>query len=73
MGLNDFWGLEQVLQKASLQYQSQERWLQFIQEWLDAFRLLKSVHFLTDQFDGVTQDELVQMTEYEALFHVDNK
>ena len=68
MGLNEFWNLAQVLAKAKTQYKSKVRWEQFIQEWLDAFRLLKSVHFLTEQFDGVTQECLVQMVEYEALF-----
>jgi len=66
-GLNDYWDVAQVLQKSRQQTKTQERWEQFIHEWLDAFRLLKSVHFLREQYPSVPLSELKEMSAYQMI------
>ncbi|MCW8870736.1 MAG: hypothetical protein OQK49_08540, partial [Proteobacteria bacterium] len=44
--INQFWNTEQVIQKALRQTKSPERWQQFVLEWFDAFKILKTVHAL---------------------------
>jgi len=57
-GLNGFWSIDSVLEKGIKQINSQLRWQQFIHEWFDAFKILKSVHFLRNEFKSLTADEL---------------
>lgn len=66
-GLNEHWQLEQVLVKSWRQTKTQTRWDQFIHEWLDAFRLLKSVHFLREQYPSVTMADLQELPAYQLM------
>ncbi len=44
--LNKYWKIKDVLTKAQQNANSETRWQQFIHEWFDAFKILKSVHYL---------------------------
>jgi len=66
-GLNKYWKLESVLKQAMSQVKSLARWQQFIHEWLDAFKILKSVHFLRNKFGSISYDELLESHFYQTL------
>ncbi len=66
-GLNAFWQLPVLLEKNRQQINSHQRWLQFIHEWFDAFKILKSVHFLRSSYPSVSKQELLEMPAYQAL------
>lgn len=63
-GLNEYWDIETLLLKVRQQYKSPELWLKFIDDWFDAFKILKSVHFLELTYQGVKGSELEKMDEY---------
>ncbi len=56
--LNDFWSWTEVFRKNRTQIKSEQRWQQFIHEWLDAFKLLKSVHHLRQWYPDVRQNQI---------------
>lgn len=62
--LNDHWSIDTVFQKALKNIHSTKRWQQFIHEWFDAFKILKSVHFLGKFHHRVTQSELFTLSQY---------
>jgi len=64
-GLNAYWDILPVLEKALKQSQSPQRWQQFIHEWFDAFRILKSVHFLSETLTPISQTELLNSNRYQ--------
>ena len=64
--LNQFWNTAKVLVKARLQSKSPQRWQQFVHEWFDAFKILKSVHALEADYPRLSLAEL----KYMDLFHV---
>jgi len=63
-GLNECWDMETVLVKAMGQTNSEQRWQQFIHEWLDAFKLLKSVHFLRGRYPSLDRESLLMEPGY---------
>ncbi len=65
--LNQYWQVERVLDKAIKQYKTEKQWCKFIDDWFDAFRILKSVHFLQLQFPPVSQTELLSMRQYQEM------
>ena len=66
-GLNDYWQIEAVLQQACQQAKSEQRWQQFIHEWFDAFKILKSVHYLGNEFKSIPHDELLASEAFQSL------
>ena len=66
-GLNGYWMLENVLHKALSQIKTHDRWQQFIHEWFDAFKILKSVHFLREQFESIPYDLLIESIYYKEI------
>lgn len=65
--LNEYWHVDKVLNKALQQINSVARWQQFVHEWFDAFKILKSVHFLEKSFDAKNIDELKQNELYQKI------
>lgn len=65
--INDVWNIEQVINKAMKQTKSAERWQQFVLEWFDAFRILKTVHALETEFPRLTLSELREKDLFSAL------
>ncbi|MCX7554882.1 hypothetical protein OS175_13465 [Marinicella sp. S1101] len=68
--LNDYWDIQQVINKAEKQIQTATRWQQFTHEWLDAFRILKSVHFLQAFHPNQTRQELSQHERFIEIMAV---
>ncbi len=66
-GLNQYWQLGQLLPKNHSQAKTNQRWQQFVHEWFDAFKILKSVHFLQDQFNSIPQQQLLDMPDYQTI------
>ena len=66
-GLNEHWKLDQVLLKAQSQIKTNDRWQQFIHEWFDAFKVLKSVHFLNTAFGSVIYEDLIELEAYRDI------
>ncbi len=56
--LNKFWNWPVVYKKNIKQIKTEQRWQQFIHEWLDAFKLLKSVHRLREVYPDVTREHI---------------
>lgn len=56
--LNEFWSWSSVFEKNWPQIKSATRWQQFIHEWLDAFKLLKSVHQLRERYPDVPKEQI---------------
>ena len=65
--LNNHWQIKTVLDQAYQQIQSPKRWQQFIDEWLDAFKLLRSVHVLQQDMPPLSQDELQLLPAYQDI------
>ena len=65
--LNNHWQIKTVLDKAHQQIHTPERWQQFVDEWLDAFKLLRSVHVLQQDMPPLSQDELLMLTAYQSI------
>ncbi|MCF6300539.1 MAG: hypothetical protein L3J52_05420 [Proteobacteria bacterium] len=65
--LSKYWKIEKVLNKAIKQTKTKKRWLQFIHEWFDAFRLLKSVHHFKEIFPDLTILELQKNPYFKSL------
>lgn len=68
-GLNNHWQVSSVLNQAMKQIKSYQRWQQFIHEWFDAFKILKSVHFLQQKHLPIELDVLKNMDSYQQLNH----
>ncbi len=66
-GLNEHWKLDQVLQKAKSQIRTNDRWQQFIHEWFDAFKMLKSVHLLRESYGSIIYEELIELDAYQGI------
>ncbi len=66
-GLNTFWQLQVLLEKNRQQINDYSRWQQFIHEWFDAFKILKSVHFLRVEYPSVNRQQLLGMPAYQQL------
>ncbi len=66
-GLNDCWHIGHVLENGFKQSKSHQRWQQFIHEWFDAFKILKSVHFLSESLPVISQLELLRMQRYQEI------
>ncbi|MEZ5472373.1 MAG: hypothetical protein R3E90_11360 [Marinicella sp.] len=66
-GLNQHWQIEAVLNKALKQFKNNKQWRKFIDDWFDAFKILKSVHFLSEQFLPIEYDILFGMNAYQQL------
>jgi hypothetical protein len=56
--INQFWNIEAVINKALQQTKTQKRWQQFVLEWFDAFKILKTVHGLEQCYPRLTLDQL---------------
>ncbi|WP_154221901.1 hypothetical protein [Marinicella rhabdoformis] len=56
--LNDFWSWQKVYETNCKQIKTEQRWQQFIHEWLDAFKLLKSVHQLRGTYPDVSREQI---------------
>jgi hypothetical protein len=67
-GLNEFWQISKLLIKACNQYKTTEHWQKFIDDWLDAFKILKSVHFLREQLPSLQKEELVVNHRYQEIW-----
>ena len=65
--MNDFWQINNVLTKAKQQCKTTKRWNQFIHEWFDAFKLLKSVHFLMRSFNDMNLSMLLESVHYNQI------
>ncbi len=66
-GLNGYWQLEKILIKNKQQIKTTKRWVQFIHEWLDAFKILKSVHFLSTEFNPIDKQLLITLPAFKKL------
>lgn len=66
-GLNSYWSVDRLFIKASQQIKSEARWIDFIHEWFDAFKILKSVHYLGLEFNPVEIDQLHHMPSYTVM------
>jgi len=67
MELIEFFNLQQVLNKTLPHIRTKKRWQQFVHEWLDAFRLLKSVHFLCERYPRINVQMLSQLPEFHQI------
>lgn len=56
--INQIWNTKQVIQKALRQTKSPERWQQFVLEWFDAFKILKTVHALESIYPRLDMSQL---------------
>lgn len=66
-GLTVYFNLEKVFGKSISRIKNIDRWQHFIHEWLDAFRLLKAVHYLSDFFPRLNILELIQTEAFKNL------
>ena len=66
-GLNAYWQVQKLLDKNLQQIKSAARWQQFVHEWLDAFKLLKTVHFLSDEFQPMAIEQLIESDVYQLI------
>lgn len=65
--LNQNWQIRELLAKAIKQYKTYQHWLKFIDDWLDAFKILKSVHFLREQWPSLQMEELMVNHRYRTI------
>ncbi len=56
--LNNYWNIKSLIPKTMKQTKTNERWQQFVLEWFDAFRMLKTVHMLESKYPQRTLAEL---------------
>ncbi len=68
-GLNKYWNITQILDNGLSQCKTELRWQQFIHEWFDAFRILKSVHYLSESMPQLNQTELLNSPTYQLIFN----
>ncbi|VAW47521.1 hypothetical protein MNBD_GAMMA02-1229 [hydrothermal vent metagenome] len=71
-GLNKHWELDAVLQQAMSQIKSTDRWQQFVHEWFDAFKILKSVHFLRKEYESISMNNLLESHAYKEILDVND-
>ncbi len=65
--INGIWHIEHVITKAMKQTKTTERWHQFVLEWFDAFRILKTVHTLEMGFPRLQLSELREIDLFNDL------
>lgn len=65
--INNFWNIELLLHKTLRQTKTAKRWQQFVIEWFDAFKLLKTVHALEINWPRQTLDALRELDSFWAL------
>jgi hypothetical protein len=59
--INQFWDTKQIIQKVLRQTKSPQRWQQFVLEWFDAFKMLKTVHALEVYYPRLVIDQLKEV------------
>jgi hypothetical protein len=55
-----FFDCQQVFIKSKKQITSLDRWQQFIHQWFDAFKILKTVHFFDKKFERLNYKRLLK-------------
>ncbi|MCX7544648.1 glycosyltransferase family protein [Marinicella gelatinilytica] len=65
--INDFWDIEPLIEKTLKQTKTNDRWQQFVLEWFDAFRILKTVHALEAEFPRLGLEELRELAFFRAM------
>jgi len=56
--INRIWGIEPLINRTIKQTRTEQRWQQFVIEWFDAFRILKTVHALETDWPRQSLDKL---------------
>ena len=69
--LYDFFGCEVLFLKTEKQIKSSDRWQQFILQWFDAFKVLKTVHFLDKKYKRLNYLELLKTENFDKV--IDSK
>lgn len=58
--LYEFLNCQEVFEKSSAQITSKFRWEQFVQQWFDAFKTLKAVHFFDKKYSRLNYFQLLK-------------
>ena len=69
--LYDFFSCETLFLKTEKQIKSSVRWQQFILQWFDAFKVLKTVHFLDKKCKRLNYLELLKTENFDKV--IDSK
>lgn len=59
--INSMWQIEHIIHQAIQQTKTADRWQQFVLEWFDAFKILKTVHALETEFPRLGLNELKEL------------
>lgn len=59
LGLFEFFNCQNIFEKSKKQITSGKRWQQFVSQWFDAFKVLKSVHFFDKKFNRLNYLQLL--------------
>lgn len=65
--INNLWHIEPLIEKTLKQTKTNDRWQQFVLEWFDAFRILKTVHALQADWPRQSLDKLQDLEVFWAI------
>ena len=65
--INKFWNIESLIHKTMQQTKTANRWQQFVIEWFDAFKILKTVHALETKWPRQSLDELCELDLFRKI------
>ncbi len=67
--LYDYLSCEKVFKKSQSQITSANRWQQFIHQWFDAFKVLKTVHFFEKKYARLEYFELLKTDSFDKVLN----
>ncbi len=67
--LYDYLSCEEVFNKSQPQITSANRWQQFIHQWFDAFKVLKTVHFFDKKYARLNYLELLKTDTFDKVLN----
>ena len=67
--LYDYLSCEKVFKKSQSQITSANRWQQFIHQWFDAFKVLKTVHFFDKKYARLEYFELLKTYSFDKVLN----
>jgi hypothetical protein len=67
--LYSYLNCENVFKRVSIQMTSALRWQQFIHQWFDAFKGLKTVHFFDKKYDRLNYLELLKTDSFDKVLN----
>lgn len=67
--LYNYWKFKRVVSQCQSQVTSSKRWSQFVHQWFDAFKVLKTVHYFDKYYSRLNYEQLLKAQEFAKVLN----